>query len=98
MEHLGCTADEAVMVGDDVEADVGGALAAGLAGVLVKTGKYESGAESTIDPPPTAVVDSLPATVDWILERRRNSRPTIPFVTCVKARRRQSCMISVGTA
>ena len=29
-----------VMVGDDVEADVGGAMAAGLPGVLVRTGKF----------------------------------------------------------
>ena len=28
------------MVGDDVEADVGGAMDAGLAGILVRTGKY----------------------------------------------------------
>ena len=28
------------MVGDDVETDVGGAIDAGLAGVLVRTGKY----------------------------------------------------------
>ena len=28
------------MVGDDVESDVGGALSAGLSGVLVRTGKY----------------------------------------------------------
>lgn len=28
------------MVGDDAEADVGGAMAAGLMGVLVQTGKY----------------------------------------------------------
>ena len=33
----------AVMVGDDVEADVGGAMAAGLPGVLVRTGKYPPG-------------------------------------------------------
>ena len=28
------------MVGDDVETDVGGAIEAGLAGILVRTGKY----------------------------------------------------------
>jgi ribonucleotide monophosphatase NagD (HAD superfamily) len=28
------------MVGDDVESDIGGALSAGLAGILVRTGKY----------------------------------------------------------
>jgi HAD superfamily hydrolase (TIGR01458 family) len=36
--------EQAVMVGDDVEADVGGAMAAGLAGVLVRTGKFRQDA------------------------------------------------------
>ncbi|MEK4032100.1 TIGR01458 family HAD-type hydrolase [Methylocystis sp. IM2] len=33
-------ADRVAMIGDDAEADVGGAMAAGLMGVLVRTGKY----------------------------------------------------------
>ena len=36
----------AVMVGDDLEADVAGAMATGLAGVLVRTGKYRDDALS----------------------------------------------------
>lgn len=32
--------EQVIMVGDDVEADVGGAQAQGLKGILVKTGKY----------------------------------------------------------
>ncbi len=40
LAELGVEARDAVMVGDDVESDVGGALAAGLAGVLVRTGKF----------------------------------------------------------
>lgn len=66
---LGCAPGEAAMVGDDVESDVAGALAAGLHGVLVRTGKYRDGDEEAIDPPPSAVVDDLAAAVDWILER-----------------------------
>ena len=38
--ELGVSADHAAMVGDDVEADVAGAMDAGLAGILVTTGKY----------------------------------------------------------
>lgn len=64
---MGCTAGEVAMIGDDVEADVGGAMAAGLAGMLVRTGKYQPGAEDRIDPPPTAVLDDLPAAVEWLL-------------------------------
>jgi phospholysine phosphohistidine inorganic pyrophosphate phosphatase len=59
--------DNAVMVGDDVEADVGGAMAAGLAGILVRTGKFRQDAL----PPevtPTAVVDSI-ADVPEMLNR-----------------------------
>jgi HAD superfamily hydrolase (TIGR01458 family) len=47
-----------IMVGDDLEADVGGAMAAGLPGVLVRTGKYRQDAlKAGITP--TAVVDSI---------------------------------------
>jgi hypothetical protein len=40
-------ADEAVMIGDDVQQDVCGALAVGMRGVLVRTGKYRTGDEAT---------------------------------------------------
>jgi HAD superfamily hydrolase (TIGR01458 family) len=57
----------AVMVGDDVETDVGGALGAGLAGILVRTGKYREDALRASGIEPTAVVDSIadvPALLD----------------------------------
>ena len=46
--HLACrkidrAPADVVMVGDDVISDVGGALDAGLRGVLVRTGKFRSG-------------------------------------------------------
>ncbi len=71
VEALGCAPGEAVMVGDDAEADIGGALAAGLKGVLVRTGKYQRGDEDALDPPPTHVANDLAAAVDWILGRRQ---------------------------
>jgi HAD superfamily hydrolase (TIGR01458 family) len=50
--------DQAIMVGDDVEADVGGAMSAGLPGVLVRTGKYrEDALYARVTP--TAIVDSI---------------------------------------
>ncbi|MCP4317788.1 MAG: TIGR01458 family HAD-type hydrolase [Hyphomicrobiales bacterium] len=71
LASMGCAAGDAVMVGDDAEMDVSGALSAGLAdGVLVRTGKYLAGAETSVDPAPSAVVDDLPAAVRWIMERR----------------------------
>jgi phospholysine phosphohistidine inorganic pyrophosphate phosphatase len=59
--------ERAVMVGDDAEADVGGAMAAGLPGVLVRTGKYRRDA-ITAEVTPTAVVDSI-ADVPELLAR-----------------------------
>jgi phospholysine phosphohistidine inorganic pyrophosphate phosphatase len=50
--------ERGIMVGDDVEADVGGAMAAGLPGVLVRTGKYRQDAlKARVTP--TAIVDSI---------------------------------------
>ena len=40
LEDMGLGPHEVAMVGDDAEADVAGAQAAGLHGILVKTGKY----------------------------------------------------------
>ena len=40
LADLGVSAGQAAMVGDDVETDVGGAIDAGIAGILVRTGKY----------------------------------------------------------
>jgi len=40
LDGLGCGAEDAIMVGDDVEADVNGAKAIGIEGLLVRTGKY----------------------------------------------------------
>lgn len=42
LEDLGLEAHEVAMIGDDPEADVAGAQAAGLKGVQVKTGKYDA--------------------------------------------------------
>ncbi len=57
---------EVVMVGDDVSSDIGGSQAAGIRGVLVRTGKYREGDESETDPPPAAVIDSIADLPEWI--------------------------------
>ncbi len=59
---------ELTMVGDDLEADVGGGRAAGLSTILVRTGKYDEGKLATATPErrPDRVIDSirdLPATL-----------------------------------
>ncbi|TVZ39728.1 HAD superfamily hydrolase (TIGR01458 family) [Alteromonadaceae bacterium 2753L.S.0a.02] len=52
------TPQECLMVGDDVEGDVLGALSAGLQGCLVKTGKYQNGDENRL-PEGALVLDSI---------------------------------------
>ncbi|HUF73439.1 MAG TPA: TIGR01458 family HAD-type hydrolase [Gammaproteobacteria bacterium] len=43
LDRLGATAGETAMIGDDIRVDVEGAKAAGLKGILVRTGKYRPG-------------------------------------------------------
>jgi HAD superfamily hydrolase (TIGR01458 family) len=59
LADLGADPDGAWMVGDDVEADVGGAKAAGLKAVLVRTGKFREETLAQADPQPDGVVDSI---------------------------------------
>jgi len=56
------------MIGDDAASDVGGALAAGLRGILVRTGKYRRGDEDRIGQPGAKVAKDLAEAVAMILE------------------------------
>ena len=67
---LGCKADEVMMVGDDVAADVIGAVSAGLQGVLVKTGKYRPGDEDQLKSANANVLADVTAAIDWIIAQR----------------------------
>lgn len=67
---LGCEAKQTVMVGDDALADVDGALAAGLQGILVRTGKYRAGDEEKIVQPGARVVADFVAAAESILSSR----------------------------
>lgn len=40
IDSMNLSADEVLMIGDDIDSDIGGAQAVGISGVLVKTGKY----------------------------------------------------------
>jgi HAD superfamily hydrolase (TIGR01458 family) len=71
LASVGCDGKEAVMVGDDAEADVSGALVAGIGGaLLVRTGKYRPGDENRVKPAPSATVEDLAAAARWIMEHR----------------------------
>jgi HAD superfamily hydrolase (TIGR01458 family) len=64
---MGCSAADAVMIGDDVHDDVCGAVEAGLRGILVRTGKYRSGDECQLKAPTATTADNLGAAVNAIL-------------------------------
>ena len=59
LDQLGAEPAAAVMVGDDIEADVGGGLDAGIASILVRTGKYREDAVAASGVVPSATVDSI---------------------------------------
>ena len=59
LAELDASPGDAVMVGDDVEADIGGAKRVGLRGVLVRTGKFRPAALRDADPQPDGVIDSI---------------------------------------
>lgn len=61
---LGMSADRVGMVGDDMVNDVLGAQASGLAGVLVRTGKFQGSDLEKGDP--HAVLDSVADLPDWL--------------------------------
>jgi HAD superfamily hydrolase (TIGR01458 family) len=61
LSDLGVDARQAAMVGDDIESDIGGALRAGLAGILVRTGKYRLEAVRASGIEPTATVATIAA-------------------------------------
>jgi ribonucleotide monophosphatase NagD (HAD superfamily) len=64
MRKLGTAAAQTVMVGDDIRVDVGGAQDAGLAGVLVRTGKFRP-KDLEGDVRPEAVLDSVADLPRW---------------------------------
>ncbi len=64
LEQLGLPAGEVLMVGDDVEVDVGGAQKAGLRGALVKTGKFRPENLSHAVKPDT-VLESIASLPEW---------------------------------
>jgi HAD superfamily hydrolase (TIGR01458 family) len=64
---LGVPAARAAMVGDDITNDVEGARAAGLTGVLVRTGKYRE--EDLAKGSPDVVLGSLADVPGWIETR-----------------------------
>lgn len=63
---IGVDAQEAVMVGDDIENDIGGAQKAGMRGVLVCTGKHRADSPLLQNIHPDAILASVADIPQWL--------------------------------
>jgi HAD superfamily hydrolase (TIGR01458 family) len=61
LRDMGLEPGQAAIVGDDIDADVGGGQAAGLTGILVKTGKYREAYAAASPVRPDLVIESVNA-------------------------------------
>jgi HAD superfamily hydrolase (TIGR01458 family) len=68
LDDMGITAEHAIMIGDDLENDVGGAQANGIQGILVRTGKYQPTDELRATFKPQRIVDNIAVAVDEIIK------------------------------
>lgn len=64
VHKLGATPSDTVMIGDDIRGDVGGAQAAGIVGILVRTGKFRP-RDLKGEVVPDAVLDSVDDLPQW---------------------------------
>ena len=69
LEDLDADAELAWMVGDDLDADIGGAQACGLRTVLVRTGKFREHDLEESGIQPDAVLDSVADLPEWLEEQ-----------------------------
>ncbi len=66
LDSVGASPAQSLLVGDDIDSDVGGAQAMGICGVLVKTGKYRQAYADQSAIRPDGLLDSLAALPDWL--------------------------------
>jgi HAD superfamily hydrolase (TIGR01458 family) len=66
LAELGIAAEDALMVGDDIDADVRGAQALGMTGVLVRSGKFRDDDLQHGSPDPDHVIDDIRALPDLL--------------------------------
>jgi HAD superfamily hydrolase (TIGR01458 family) len=58
-QNMGVPCESTIVIGDDLEADVGGAMATGAAGVCVRTGKFRAAQLEKSGIVPDMILDSL---------------------------------------
>ncbi len=66
LDALESDPEDAWMVGDDLESDIGGAQRAGLKAVLLRTGKFRQEALEGSRVTPDGVLDSIAELPDWL--------------------------------
>ncbi|OPX61694.1 MULTISPECIES: TIGR01458 family HAD-type hydrolase [unclassified Methanoregula] len=59
LQDMNLRPDEAVMIGDDIQTDIGGAYHAGMRGILVRTGKYRRDSAEAAPVQPAFTIDSI---------------------------------------
>lgn len=59
LDDMGLEFGEVAIIGDDIDADVGGGQQAGLKGILVKTGKYRQSYVDASSVKPDFIIDSV---------------------------------------
>ncbi|XP_019635548.1 PREDICTED: phospholysine phosphohistidine inorganic pyrophosphate phosphatase-like [Branchiostoma belcheri] len=70
LQDMGVQPQQAMMVGDDVVNDIGGAQSVGMLGLQVRTGKYRPEDEHHPTVHPDGFVDNLKQAVDLLLQHR----------------------------
>lgn len=69
-DALGLLPEQVLIIGDDIENDIGGGQAAGLQGALVRTGKYRAAFAEQSEVTPEAIIDSI-ANLPQLLSSQR---------------------------
>ena len=59
LDDMGLTPAEVAIIGDDIDADIGGGLQVGLKGILVKTGKYRQSYTDASTVKPDLIIESV---------------------------------------
>jgi len=59
LTDMGLTPAEVLMIGDDIDSDIGGAQQIGIKGILVRTGKFREAYTASSPIKPDAIIDSI---------------------------------------
>lgn len=75
VQALGLTASSVAIVGDDIDTDIGGGQAAGLRGILVRTGKYREALVQQSSVQPDHVIASIAELPELLTAQAAQAQP-----------------------